>query len=78
MVATITIWVIASAAVFVSVVFGRNSVLHRSMRIGDLDWKAVLVISILIGGAAAFVFNQATPRAVDVPAQMDDRAGVPR
>lgn len=78
MAATILIWAICSVAVFVSMAFGRNSILHRKLRMGDLDWKAVAVISILIGGAAAFLFDQATPRSVDVPTEIDDRAGVPR
>ncbi len=78
MTATITIWVICSVAAFVSMAFGRKSSWHRRLRIGDLDWKAVAVISMLIGGAVAFMFDQATHPAVDVPTEIDDRAGVPR
>jgi hypothetical protein len=77
MVATFTIWVICSVAVFVSMAFGRNTILHRRLRLGDLDWKAVAVISMLIAGGVAFLFDQATHLPVDVPTEIDDRAGVP-
>ena len=78
MTATITIWVICSVAIFVSIAFGRNSILHRRLHIGDLDWKAVAAISMLIAGIVAFFFDQATHPPVDVPTEIDDRAGVPR
>ncbi len=78
MAATFLIWAICSVAVFVSMAFGRNSVLHRRLRIGDLNWKAVAVISLIIGGAVAYLVDQATSRAVEVPTEIDDRAGVPR
>jgi hypothetical protein len=78
MTATFLIWATCSAFVFASIALGRNSVLHRRLRISDLNWKAVAVISVLIGGGVAYLVDQATSRVVEVPAEIDDRAGVPR
>ena len=75
--ATALIWAISALVVFVGLVFGRTSRLHRRLRITDLNWKAAAVISVLVGLVPAFVFDQANRRTVEVPEQVDDRAGIP-
>ncbi|MBM3506917.1 MAG: hypothetical protein FJX64_04170 [Alphaproteobacteria bacterium] len=67
MLATLSIWVLCSAVVFVGLLFGRTSQLHRRLRIADLDWKSALVMSLIVGAVPAFVFDQVNHRPVDVP-----------
>ena len=77
MFATIGVWVLCSAAVFVGLVFGRTSVLQRSLRLGDLNWKAALVVSALIGAVPAFIYGQLSGPRVEVPESLGDRVSVP-
>ena len=56
MTATIAIWVTSSVAVFVSIVFARNFILHRRLRIADLNWKAAAVTAMLIACVVTFFF----------------------
>ena len=72
---TLIVWLACSALVFVGLVIGRTSIVHRRLRISDLDWKAVLVISLVVGAVPAFAYSQAT-RFVAVPDNVDDRGGI--
>ena len=74
---TLVIWFICSVAMFTGLVFGRKSVLRRRLKIADLDWKAVAVISLLVGAVPAFLYDQARSRSVDIPETVDDRGAVP-
>ncbi|MDA1132218.1 MAG: hypothetical protein O2905_03225 [Proteobacteria bacterium] len=76
MINTILIWAICSAVVFAALVYGRRSILHRRVKVVDLDWKAVAVISMLAGALPAFLYDQARSRNVEVPPAVDDRAAV--
>ena len=71
MTATIAIWVISSVAVFVSIVFARNFILHRRLRIADLNWKAAAVIAMLIASVVTFFFELIPHPPVDVPTEID-------
>ena len=72
---TLIVWVVCSALVFAALVIARTSVVHRRLRVTDLDWKAVLVIAAVVGAVPAFAFSQAS-RFVSVPAEVNDRGGV--
>jgi len=73
----VVIWLICSMVVFTTLVLGRRSLLHRRLKIMDLDWKAVAVISILAGAIPAFLYDQACSRSVEIPETVDDRGAVP-
>jgi len=74
---TVLIWLICSVVVFAALVLGRTSLLHRRLKMMDLDWKAVAVISILAGAIPAFLYDQARSRSVEIPETVDDRGAVP-
>jgi glucan phosphoethanolaminetransferase (alkaline phosphatase superfamily) len=67
MVTTILVWLACSAIAFAAVLLLRRSRLHRGVRKTDLDWKAVLVMALIVGALPAFVFDQVNRRSVDVP-----------
>jgi hypothetical protein len=75
--ATAIIWVISTVVVFVGLVLGRTWRLHRRLRITDLNWKAVAVISVLVAAVPAFIFDQINRDTVDIPEDVDDRASIP-
>ena len=77
MINTVLIWIVCSGIVFAGLIFGRTSVLHRSLRISDLDWKSVVVVSMLVGALAAVFYDQKRSRSVDVPTTLDERGAVP-
>jgi hypothetical protein len=67
MLATILVWLVSSAVAFAAVLLIRRRRLHRGVRKTDLDWKAVLVMALIVGALPAFVFDQVNRRSVDVP-----------
>ena len=73
----VVIWLICSMVVFTALVLGRTSLLRRRLKIMDLDWKAVAVISILSGAIPAFLYDQASSRSVEIPETVEDRGAVP-
>ena len=75
--ATAVIWAISTVVVFVGLVLGRTSHLHRRLRITDLNWKAAAVISVLVAAVPAFIFDQTNRDTVDIPEDVDDRASIP-
>ena len=74
---TIAVWILSSAVVFVGLVSGRTSVLQRRLRLGDLNWKAALVASALVGAVPAFVYAQLSEPRVEVPEDLGSRVAVP-
>lgn len=67
MVWTILIWLGSAAVAFGAVLLTRRARLHRGVRKSDLDWKAVLILALIVGALPAFVFDQVNRRSVDVP-----------
>lgn len=72
------VWLAGAALVGAVLVMGRSRMLHRRLRLSDLDWKAVVVLAVVLGAVPAFVYSQWQPRPVAVPATVNDRGVIPR
>ncbi len=71
------IWIVITATIFVGLVVWRESQLHRKLKLGDLHWKAAIVLAALLALLPAFVFDHLSKGAVDIPAGIAERSGVP-
>jgi hypothetical protein len=60
-------WLISSVVVFLILVRLREGRLHRHIRLGDLDWKAVAVLAALAGLLPAFAVDFYRGPDVEVP-----------
>ena len=61
------VWVGTFVVVFGALVLGRGSRLHRRLRIGDLDWKAVIVFAAIAALIPAFFYEPLTRDQIAVP-----------
>ena len=77
MIDTLIIWIICSAAILLALIFIRAKVLHRRVKLRDLDWKSVVVISMLLGAAPAFYYDQTRGRDVQIPETLEERSVIP-
>lgn len=77
MIDTLIIWIICSAAILLALIFIRAKVLHRRVKLRDLDWKSVVVISMLLGAAPAFYYDQTRSRNVQIPETLEEHSVIP-
>ena len=61
------VWLGTFAVVFGGLVLGRGSRLHRRFKLGDLDWKAVIVFASIAALIPAFFYEPLTRDQVAVP-----------
>ncbi len=70
------IWIVVTATLFAGLVVWRESHLHRRLKLGDLHWKAAIILAALLALLPAFVFDHLSKSTVDIPAGIAERAGV--
>ena len=61
------VWLGTFAIVFGGLVLGRGSRLHRRFKLGDLDWKAVIVFAGIAALIPAFFYEPLTRDQIAVP-----------
>jgi hypothetical protein len=61
------VWLGTFAVIFGTLVLARGSGLHRRLRLGDLDWKAVIVFAGIAGLIPAFFYEPLTRDQITVP-----------
>jgi hypothetical protein len=74
---TLFVWALCSVVVLAGLLFGRTSRLQGRLRLADLNWKAMLLLSVIVGGVPAFVFDQLNHRKVEVPSTIADDPVLP-
>jgi len=77
MMGAFVIWIVVTATLFASLVIWRGSHLHRRLKLGDLHWKAAIILAALLALLPAFVFDHLSKGTVDIPAGIAERHGVP-
>lgn len=71
------VWIAVTAVLFGGLVLWRGSHVHRHLRLSDIHWKAAIVLAAVIALVPAFLYDHYSAEAVDVPAGIAERDGVP-
>mgnify|MGYP003976600443 FL=1 len=61
------VWFGSFIIIFGGLVLARRSGMHRRFKLGDLDWKAVIVFAAIAGLVPAFLFEPLTRDQIEVP-----------
>jgi len=61
------VWLGTFVLVCAALVLGRESRLHRQLRLADLDWKAVIAFAAIVALLPAFLYGPVTRHQVEVP-----------
>jgi hypothetical protein len=70
------VWLGTFVIVFGALVLGRESRLHRRLRLTDLDWKAVVVFAAIVALIPAFSYEPLTRQSVAIPEGIAEKAVV--
>ena len=77
MMGAFVIWIVVTATLFAGLIVWRKSHLHRQLKLSDLHWKAAIILVALLALLPAILFDHLSKGAVDIPAGIAERDGVP-